>query len=386
MTVLSVLTSLVSVIVFQRLTKKLIISMIAGFLAFAFVNWQVISHFPMIFLNSLRDSSFITLLPSVFLIYFLGELMAASQDAERFSQSVQKLFQSSKSAAAFMPAVVGLMPMPAGAMFTAPIVDQIGSQMNALDKTAVNYWFRHTLEFFWPVYPAMYLLASLTGTPLGMISIKLFPLFLISFLIGWLYLNGFTLPKVRKISSEDWKNLWPLLVILSTGFMILVFKLEGWLSLLIACGFYALVRARAVLKALVQSVKKLDIFPILLVVFLYKHSMIDLGIGQRMSEELSRSGFGVLLIAISLPLVIGMSTGITGAALGVCLPIVLAMKADHLAVITYVFSVIGVLLSPVHLCLVLTCQYFKMDFLHVLRRVLVPIIVTSIAGLLLYSW
>ncbi len=386
MTTFSVLVSLASVVIFQRLTRKLIISMIAGFTVFAMINPRVIFNLLKLFVASVSDSSFLTLLPSIFLIYFLGELMSISKDADLFSTSIQNLFQDTKSAAVLMPAIAGLMPMPAGAMFTAPIVDQIATDLDNLHKTAFNYWFRHCLEFFWPVYPAMYIMSSLTNVPLGKISLRLFPLFLISFLIGWIYLNGFTVPKVKRIQKEDLKKMWPLIVILSTGFMILVFKLDGWLALLIASSFYAAFRSRFILKSLIQSFKKMDIIPILLIVFLYKHSMIDLGIGQMMNVELSKAGFGTLVISITLPLIIGMSTGLTSGALGVCLPIILGMGAGNLAIIVYVFSVIGVLLSPVHLCLVLTCQYFKVDFLSVLKKVLVPIIVVAISAVLLYSW
>jgi len=385
-TTLSVLVSLASVIVFQRLTKRLIISMIAGFAVFSLINQQVIHQFTKVFLAAIGDNSFITLLPSIFLIYFLGELMSICGDAAHFSTSVQRLFQDTKSAAVLMPAVIGLMPMPAGAMFTAPIVDQIGVGMSNLQKTAVNYWFRHCLEFFWPVYPAMYLLSSLTNTPLGTISLRLLPLFLVSFLTGWIYLNGFTLPRINRMSMQDWKKMWPILIILSTGFMILVFKLDGWLALLIASSFYAVLKMKFVPKALIQGLKKMDIVPILLVVFLYKHSMIDLGIGQKMNGELSQAGLSVLVISIIVPLVIGMSTGLTSAAVGVYLPVLLGIGANKLAVVAYIFSVIGVLLSPVHLCLVLTCEYFKVDFTAVLKRIFVPIVVVSVAAILLYSW
>ncbi|MFN4189660.1 MAG: DUF401 family protein, partial [Pseudothermotoga sp.] len=78
--------------------------------------------------------------------------------------------------------------------------------------------------------------------------------------------------------------------------------------------------------------------------------------------------------------------GLTSGAVGVSLPIIVGMGANNLALIVYVFSVIGVLLSPVHLCLVLTSQYFKVDFLKVLKRVLVPIIVVAVSAILLYSW
>jgi hypothetical protein len=333
---------------------------------------------------SLSDGSFLTLIPSIFLIYFLGELMSVSRDSDGFSQSVQKLFEGSRGASVFIPAIVGLMPMPAGAMFTAPMIDQIGSDMSKLEKTTVNYWFRHCLEFFWPVYPAMYLLASLINMPIGVVSLRLFPLFLVAFLSGWVFFNGFNFPKLKNLELSEWKKLWPIAVILSTGLMILLFKLEGWVALTIATVFYASIRNKYILEAFKRAVRKLDIIFILIIVFLYKHSMIDLQIGQKMSEELSKIGFNVLLIAILLPLITGMSTGLTHAALGISLPIVMSMGGYRLGLVTYVFSVTGVLLSPVHLCLVLTANYFKVDFIKVLGKILIPILIISVITVVFY--
>ncbi|ABV33125.1 MULTISPECIES: DUF401 family protein [Pseudothermotoga] len=380
----SVMISLFTIILLQRFTKILIISMISGFMVFALFNRQIFFHMIKLLGASLSDGSFLTLIPSIFLIYFLGELMSVSRDSDGFSQSVQKLFEGSRGASVFIPAIVGLMPMPAGAMFTAPMIDQIGSDMSKLEKTTVNYWFRHCLEFFWPVYPAMYLLASLINMPIGVVSLRLFPLFLVAFLSGWVFFNGFNFPKLKNLELSEWKKLWPIAVILSTGLMILLFKLEGWVALTIATVFYASIRNKYILEAFKRAVRKLDIIFILIIVFLYKHSMIDLQIGQKMSEELSKIGFNVLLIAILLPLITGMSTGLTHAALGISLPIVMSMGGYRLGLVTYVFSVTGVLLSPVHLCLVLTANYFKVDFIKVLGKILIPILIISVITVVFY--
>lgn len=381
----SVMISLFTIILLQRFTKILIVSMISGFMVFALFNRQIFFHMIKLLGASLSDGSFLTLIPSIFLIYFLGELMSVSRDSDGFSQSVQKLFEGSRGASVFIPAIVGLMPMPAGAMFTAPMIDQIGSDMSKLEKTTVNYWFRHCLEFFWPVYPAMYLLASLINMPIGVVSLRLFPLFLVAFLSGWVFFNGFNFPKLKNLELSEWKKLWPIAVILSTGLMILLFKLEGWVALTIATVFYASIRDKYILEAFKRAVRKLDIIFILIIVFLYKHSMIDLQIGQKMSEELSKIGFNVLLIAILLPLITGMSTGLTHAALGISLPIVMSMGGYRLGLVTYVFSVTGVLLSPVHLCLVLTANYFKVDFIKVLGKILIPILIISVITVVFYT-
>ncbi|RKX39885.1 MAG: TIGR00529 family membrane protein, partial [Thermotogae bacterium] len=94
----------------------------------------------------------------------------------------------------------------------------------------------------------------------------------------------------------------------------------------------------------------------------------------------SSLGLNVILVAVILPIVVGMSTGITQTTVGISLPIVLGMGGANLALLTYVFSVAGVLLSPVHLCLVLTSQYFNVNFLQVLQKISLPLAITCFVG------
>ncbi len=176
MATFSVLTSLFIIIFLQRVTGRLLLSMITGFAGFCLINFQILGNIPHLLLVTTTDLAFLKLIATVFLIYLMSEIMRKSGDSEKFSSSVQKLFRNSKGATAFLPAIIGLMPMPGGAMFTAPMIQDIGKDMTNLEKTTVNYWFRHTLEFFWPVYPAMYLLSSLSGIPIANVSIRLIPI------------------------------------------------------------------------------------------------------------------------------------------------------------------------------------------------------------------
>ncbi|KUK03212.1 MAG: Uncharacterized protein XD58_0575 [Thermotoga sp. 50_1627] len=381
----SVVLSLVLIVTVQRLTKTLLLSMISGFGLFVVMNNVLRGALVELFLSSVRDRSFLTLIPAIFFIYFLGEIMDVSKDAQRMTESVQKLFQGSMGAVVFIPSAIGLMPMPAGAMFTAPMVDHMGEGMSKLDKLLTNYWFRHCLEFFWPVYPAMYLLAGLTSMKIGVISLKLSPLFFVSFLAGWVYLNGLRLPKFNKLTRSELKQLWPLVLIVSVGFMILLFKMEGWLALLFVSSFYALVRRSHVFMSVKRTLRRLDVVPIVLLVFMFKHAMMDFGLGERVSLELTNLGLSTKLVAILLPLLSGMSTGITHASLGISYPVVVGMGGEQLGLLVYVFSVLGVLLSPVHLCLILTLNYFKVDLSRAVLKMLPLIGITAFAAYLFYA-
>ncbi len=385
MATVSIMISLSFIVFLQRVTKKPFLSMLGGFLIFYLTNPSLFSKTPLLIVQTVLDKSFFTLVPSVLMIYFLEELLNVSKDAHNLSISVRKLFKgSSKAAASFLPAVIGLLPVPSGAMFSAPIVAQISPDIDNLNKAAMNYWFRHTLEFFWPIYPAMYLLSSIISIPIGAVSMKLFPFFLISFVSGWIWFNGFSIPRVGRISFDDWKRMWPALMIVSIGVAILVFKMDGWLALLLASLIYGGFRRHFVKRALWASLKRFEIILVLLIIFLYKHAVTDFEIGLKMSQELVNFGGGAILLSTVMPAIVGMATGISSTAVGITVPLLLGIGELGHTILAYVFSVIGVLLSPVHLCLILPAEYFQVDFLLILKRILALILLIASISLLLH--
>ena len=69
-----------------------------------------------------------------------------------------------------IPAVLGTIPMPGGALFSAPFIQQVaGDSMSGRDagipawKMAVNYWFRHVIEYWWPLYPGVIVATRIFG-------------------------------------------------------------------------------------------------------------------------------------------------------------------------------------------------------------------------------
>ncbi len=70
------------------------------------------------------------------------------------------LSRDDRTAAAVLPALIGLLPMPGGALFSVPMVETAlcRNPMTGEQRTAVNCWFRHIWEYWWPLYPAVALL------------------------------------------------------------------------------------------------------------------------------------------------------------------------------------------------------------------------------------
>ena len=76
-----------------------------------------------------------------------------------------------------LPALVGILPMPGGAIFSAPLVEASRTSPHTQGEILafINYWFRHIWEYFLPLYPAILLVSSLSGLSLPWIVIHHLP-------------------------------------------------------------------------------------------------------------------------------------------------------------------------------------------------------------------
>ena len=52
--------------------------------------------------------------------------------------------------------------------------------------------------------------------------------------------------------------------------------------------------------------------------------------------------------------------------------------------LAYLSGYLGMILSPTHLCLILTNDYFKSDLLKVYREIAIPVIIMAVFGFLIY--
>ena len=87
-------------------------------------------------------------------ILILSRLMTEVGQLRRIVEQFSRLVRSERLTSAVMPALIGLLPMPGGALFSAPMVETAcqGKEVSPEAKTALNYWFRHLWECCWPLY------------------------------------------------------------------------------------------------------------------------------------------------------------------------------------------------------------------------------------------
>ncbi len=344
----------------------------------------------------LVSERFISLYGIIILITFLGRILREIGYLDKLVSASENLVGGSRTAAAVLPALVGLMPMPGGALLSAPLVGKVLAEdkYSPAFKTVVNYWSRHVIEFCWPVYPGLILAAALTSVPLGTMCLMQMPLTLIMIPIGIIFL-------IRKIDINNrgkGQFLKPFLCILSAIWPILlaisiaaVFSTE--LLFAVAISLMVLLTSERPAWAKIRKAGKSAIsyrLPVLVFGVLSFQKMLELtgavGSIPQLSTEL---GLPDELVIIAVSFAAGLLTGILFALVGLAYPLLagyLYQPDINLANIflAFIAGYVGMIFSPTHFCLILTNEHFKSNLGQVYHLLTKPLIILFFGGLVLY--
>jgi hypothetical protein len=123
-------------------------------------------------------------------------------------------------------------------------------------------------------------------------------------------------------------------------------------------------------------------------ILLFKGILEDSGAVGLISQEMIQRHIPLMPISMMLPFLVGGVGGITIAFVGATFPILItliqAMGQSQL-MLPYMMLALasgfaGVLLSPLHLCLLLSNEYFETSLIPVYRHMRIPIAVLIIAA------
>jgi integral membrane protein (TIGR00529 family) len=340
--------------------------------------------------KALADPETWELLVVLVSVSFLGSLLKESGLASQLTGSVETLLRSKRASMAILPAMIGLLPMPGGALLSAPLVHEAGSRTSALPThlASINYWFRHVLEYIWPLYPGIVLTSSLLGISAGEIVRTLWPMSLGMVVGGTLFL----LLPLRKTGGAGNGNgvaaslksvivaMWPVLlsVVLALGFGVELY-LAVPLSIL---GFVLLMRFSAkIMMAGAKRALTFDYVSFVFTVMIFKQIFVDSRAADILAAEIAAAGIDPIWAIMFVPFVIGLISGATPAFVSLSYPALMSFLkpvagVDHgVLAIAYCAGYMGVLLSPLHLCFVLTADYFKTTLPRMYLHLLAPLAV-----------
>ena len=338
--------------------------------------------------QSIIDKDTLYLIAVILLIQFFGDLAGKLGYLDRFVTGLKKLFADNRLILAIIPAVGGLLPMPGGAMLTAPMVGTVAqnTKLSPEQKTFYNYWFRHVWEYILPLYPGVILSSVIFNIPVRQIIYSLFPLTITAIVAGLLYIYATSHAGKNEANSRKEQlysltqigsGLWPILVIVAS---VLLFKQDLLLTLVLIIPIVILLNRAGPNLVWVTARETVSYTTITLVVgvMAFKWMLEVTEIVKVIPAFLASINFLPVAIIFLVPFFIGLITGVTQAFVGVAFPVILPFMLTPELNMTYVMlgyagGFIGVLLSPVHLCLILSNEYFKADLIKTYRQLLIPI-------------
>jgi len=357
----------------------------------------------------LRDAIILALV--VALINVLGHIMTASGAIRRLITALERLSRDVRYVTAIVPSTLGLLPMPGGAMMTAPFVEELGARIgeDAAGKTAINFWFRHVWEYWWPMFPAVVLMTQTRFLPAAFSLTDLIRpgifLSLVSMAAGWIFLlrrgrgRGDLAggpPRWSDLGAVA-ATLWPVGVVVLCVAILPKHMPKGCGDLVFPAILVvvnaALVRLWRLSHAQVWETLKrsfsLNMTAMLFTVYILRAMFEASQAASGLPSTLREYHIPVPLICFLVPWIVGMLTGYTIAGVSTTFPLLAPLFTGSAPIlIAYLGAFIGVLMSPVHLCLVLTMQYFRADYASAYRRLALPYAVILMAvtavGLLLW--
>jgi integral membrane protein (TIGR00529 family) len=344
-------------------------------------------------------------------IFILAKLMQETGAITKLINSLRTIF-SKGGILGVIPAVYGLMPVPGGALFSVPMVNEEGDkyQINNNQKNFLNVWFRHIWFPIYPISSAMILICSDKFSDINIYLIVLIniPAFIASIMIGIFYLKKFikNSPKQETVSKKDYSGLIyllpPVLPLAFYGFLQFFDVPNIQIRSFIIGVFFSIILLYFITKTTIYDyigiVKKSVAWKLALAIFgimIFREIFSISGAPDIIANVIGDMPFPTILVIIAVPFVLGLLTGYNLGAVALSYPLVepffqtSGISIIGITSIIFVSSLAGYLISPIHLCNVLSSDYLKTDTTRMYRMyipaVLALLIIQTFFITLLFS-
>lgn len=375
---LSFLVILILILAFSK--KELSVVLTIGAIIFGLLTQvDLLGSIVLVAINP----SIILLALSVTLIPILGGIM---EESGLILELIEKLRVSKKMALILSPALFGLLPIPGGALMSAPIVDQIDPELDSNRKVGINVWYRHVLLLIYPISSAILVSSALSGISVYMIVVALIVPFSFMMLVGY-----FTLMRSVKsneiIEKRDLKrvlhNAFPVMIapiVDIIGRLFLPFPYpELYLFFGMCISIWVGLKLSKMTPIIIKDIsKRMKIwrFPLLIfAMFLFLEIFIKSGVAEQ---------FGSLnlpfYLFIFISFFLGFATGRVQLPMSILIPIYIIQNSVSLMPIldfTFIYFAVylGYIITPMHPCLAYNINYFKTTYKQSFKFLAIPALI-----------
>ncbi len=340
----------------------------------------------------------------LFIAFFSALFLSYMMKIAGILDKMTKLFASISCnfASIFVPSLVGLIPMPGGALVSTMMLKDHYLEKQQLDSdfaSYLNYWFRHIWVPVWPLFQALILTAVILDTPVVRVIESTFPAAIGSIIAGLVISYPLLRRRANKCKEpveNRWKLLlagWPFFLVVILVFLV---KLPVEFSLL-ATAIAAAIYAKPTREQFLEGVRfalSPKIVIVIIAVMMYRQYVFDSRSADALLHFMSSHGIPIMPVVFILPFVIGATTAGEFVYAGTAFPLLVNIlgtgsSINDLALLTgYTGGYIGVMLSPVHLCLILTLEHYKGKYSgaykYIVPTSIIAVIISLIIGMVLW--
>jgi len=337
---------------------------------------------------TITDSSIVVLAIAMGIIPMLGGTMKQSGQVDGLVNNIRL---GKRWLLPFSAALMGLLPMPGGALLSAPIVERGGKGVPDSLKATINNWFRHLFILIYPLAPALIVSAKITNLDVYQALIYLLPGCLLAAVLGYV----FYLRKVERSAvyagAFSWPGLIvPLVIILSAPVLDFTLKRAfslGTLATLIGVTTglglsLGLSRRKLALGKIFGQMKPWNFALIIIGMFLYLHIFQE----SDARNLIATLPLPPLILAVTAGFLLGVVTGRVQLPASIVFPVYLA-AIDQVTPVVFALIYIGIyfgyIISPVHPCLVVTCEYFHVPLKEMIKKLAWPTMIVFVTVLLI---
>lgn len=348
----------------------------------------------------IRDHETLELFLIIVLVQYIGAVQKSRRMYDRLVDSLNTMIRDKRLVAMVSPAIIGFLPMPGGALLSAPLVQVSTDKMKLKPAFSafLNFWFRHDWELIWPLYAGLLLFQTMSRIPMRQIILFQLPFSILhismGLVISFLYFrrhgiereNPSTSNGIHATVRDFFSGTWPILAVILLFFVkvppLLPLPLH-WALLLVALvlSVWKKVELKEIGAVVFGKTTVRSLLVIAAVIVFQRVLQVSSAFDTLKTMEVSL-GLVVLfifLVSFSVAFLTGVNTAYIAIAFPVLLPLIQHMpNYFYLALYVYVIGYAGILVSPLHLCLVLTNEYFEASLLDVYRYMVIPVLLMMV--------
>ncbi|MCR4440997.1 MAG: DUF401 family protein [Peptococcaceae bacterium] len=350
-----------------------------------------------VFLLALVERDTVELALDVFLIIVLSKLMQEYGILDKMVESLERLFGSPKALLYVIPCLLSAFSAVGAAIIAAPVIDRLGDEvgLDKARKAAINLYLRHAWYFVLPISVSLLNAAYVSGVPLVELIKAQVPTALACLVAGYLVYfrpikgeqhNYAQKDRSIKTIMKTIQYMAPLLIS-----VVLVIWIPFYVALLAACVLTYLLREneRRLYDILIKGQgKSYNLIYAVAGIMVFKRFIENIPEIETLLQSVTNLGIPLWIIAVISSLVLAFISGSTNIVTAMLYPLLLPLvPPDQLLAMTMLIYVTGFAfyyISPLHLCQVLTNEYFGVSLGDLYREYVITVPVMLLAGVITY--